>query len=37
MVPPEGDRIGGMKKDLKDMARFGVNHVRFAGQNGHPL
>lgn len=29
-VPPEGDRTGEMIKDLKDMAAFGFNHVRFA-------
>lgn len=29
-VPPEGDRIGEMKKDLRMMAEAGVNHVRFA-------
>lgn len=29
-VPPEGDRMGEMVKDLKDMADFGFNHVRFA-------
>ena len=29
-VPPEGDRMGEMKKDLVDMAEFGFNHVRFA-------
>lgn len=29
-VPPEGDRYGEMKKDLKEMARCGFNHVRFA-------
>lgn len=29
-VPPEGDRIGEMKKDLAHMAKMGFNHVRFA-------
>ena len=29
-VPPEGDRIGEMKKDLALMAEVGFNHVRFA-------
>ncbi|MBR2634792.1 MAG: beta-galactosidase [Clostridia bacterium] len=29
-VPPEGDRIGEMKKDLRLMAEMGFNHVRFA-------
>ena len=29
-VPPEGDRIGEMKKDLAGMAALGFNHVRFA-------
>lgn len=29
-VPPEGDRIGEMKKDLAMMAEMGFNHVRFA-------
>ncbi|MBQ7336495.1 MAG: beta-galactosidase [Clostridia bacterium] len=29
-VPPEGDRIGEMKKDLAMMAEIGFNHVRFA-------
>ncbi len=29
-VPPEGDRYGEMKKDLKMMAELGFNHVRFA-------
>lgn len=29
-VPPEGDRIGEMKKDLKMMREMGFNHVRFA-------
>ena len=29
-VPPEGDRIGEMKKDLKEMADAGFNLVRFA-------
>lgn len=29
-VPPEGDRIGEMKKDLALMSRLGFNHVRFA-------
>lgn len=29
-VPPEGDRIGEMKKDLSMMAELGFNHVRFA-------
>ena len=29
-VPPEGDRIGEMKKDLKQMRDMGFNHVRFA-------
>ena len=29
-VPPEGDRMGEMKKDLKMMAEAGFNHVRFA-------
>lgn len=29
-VPPEGDRMGEMKKDLAGMAQMGFNHVRFA-------
>ena len=29
-VPPDGDRIGEMKKDLKGMRDMGFNHVRFA-------
>lgn len=29
-VPPEGDRVGEMKKDLAGMAQMGFNHVRFA-------
>lgn len=29
-VPPDGDRIGEMKKDLRMMAEMGFNHVRFA-------
>jgi len=29
-VPPEGDRIGEMKKDLEQMAQMGFNHIRFA-------
>lgn len=29
-VPPEGDRVGEMKKDLALMAKMGFNHVRFA-------
>ena len=29
-VPPEGDRMGEMKKDLEQMAQMGFNHVRFA-------
>lgn len=29
-VPPEGDRMGEMKKDLAMMGRLGFNHVRFA-------
>ena len=29
-VPPEGDRIGEMKKDLRMMREAGFNHVRFA-------
>ena len=29
-VPPDGDRYGEMKKDLKMMAEVGFNHVRFA-------
>ena len=29
-VPPEGDRMGEMKKDLRMMAEAGFNHVRFA-------
>ncbi len=29
-VPPEGDRMGEMKKDLKMMAEMGFNHVRYA-------
>lgn len=34
-VPPEGDRIGEMRKDLAMMAQMGFNHVRFAaiGEN----
>lgn len=41
-VPPEGDRIGEMKKDLRLMHEMGFNHVRFAaigltklGENGN--
>lgn len=33
-VPPEGDRIGEMKKDLKGMVDAGFNHVRFAALGG---
>ena len=29
-VPPEGDRLGEMKKDFKGMADTGFNLVRFA-------
>ena len=29
-VPPEGDRIGEMKKDIKAMKEMGFNHIRFA-------
>lgn len=29
-VPPDGDRIGEMKKDLAQMKQMGFNHVRFA-------
>lgn len=29
-VPPDGDRIGEMKKDLHMMHEMGINHVRFA-------
>jgi len=29
-VPPEGDRIGEMKKDLRMMAQMGFTHVRYA-------
>ena len=29
-VPPDGDRIGEMIKDLKMMSEAGFNHVRFA-------
>ena len=29
-VPPEGDRYGEMKKDLRMMREAGFNHVRFA-------
>jgi len=29
-VPPEGDRIGEMKKDIQMMAEMGFNHIRFA-------
>ena len=29
-VPPEGDRIGEMKNDLRMMKELGFNHVRFA-------
>lgn len=29
-VPPEGDRAGEMKKDLKMMSEMGFNHVRYA-------
>ena len=29
-VPPEGDRMGEMRKDLKHMAEYGFNLVRFA-------
>ena len=43
-VPPEGDRIGEMKKDLSMMAELGFNHVRFAalgevtlGEDGTPI
>ena len=33
-VPPEGDRIGEMKKDLRMMKEMGFNHVRFAASGG---
>ncbi|MBQ9784335.1 MAG: beta-galactosidase [Clostridia bacterium] len=36
-VPPEGDRIGEMKKDLAMMAEAGFNHVRFAALGGVTL
>ncbi|MBQ8309484.1 MAG: beta-galactosidase [Clostridia bacterium] len=43
-VPPEGDRIGEMKKDLAMMSKIGFNHVRFAalgevtlGEDGAPV
>ncbi len=43
-VPPEGDRMGEMKKDLAMMAEIGFNHVRFAAlgdvtlqEDGTPL
>lgn len=29
-VPPEGDRIGEMEKDLRMMSEMGFNHVRYA-------
>ncbi len=29
-VPPEGDRMGEMKKDIQMMAEMGFNHIRFA-------
>lgn len=29
-VPPEGDRVGEMKKDIKMMGEMGFNHIRFA-------
>lgn len=29
-VPPEGDRMGEMKKDFKAMAEMGINHIRVA-------
>ena len=29
-VPPEGDRIGEMKKDIAQMREVGFNHIRFA-------
>lgn len=29
-VPPQGDRYGEMKKDLKMMSEMGFNHVRYA-------
>jgi len=29
-VPPDGDRMGEMKKDLEQMAQMGFNHVRYA-------
>ena len=29
-VPPDGDRIGEMKKDIKAMKEMGFNHIRFA-------
>ena len=29
-VPPHGDRIGEMKKDLRMMSEMGFNHVRYA-------
>ena len=28
--PPDGDRIGEMKKDIKAMKEMGFNHIRFA-------
>ena len=34
-VPPEGDRIGEMKKDLKLMADMGFNHVKIIPQYFH--
>lgn len=36
-VPPEGDRIGEMKKDLSMMAQMGFNHVRFAAIGEHAI
>ncbi len=29
-VPPDGDRMGEMKKDIKAMKQMGFNHIRFA-------
>ncbi|MBQ8441084.1 MAG: beta-galactosidase [Clostridia bacterium] len=29
-VPPEGDRMGEMRKDLKLMSEMGFNHIRYA-------
>ncbi len=31
-VPPEGDRIGEMKKDFAMMKEMGFNHIRIAAR-----